>query len=103
MTYIHSLSTLPSELWPSAGGKASSLARMLQPDLVILKSRSPSCGAGEIYDGSFSHVRIPGDGVFAGLLKEEGFRVIADEDAPRVLSEMKLPAAESAGGKACHD
>ena len=79
------------------------LARMLQPDLVILKSRSPSCGAGEIYDGSFSHVRIPGDGVFAGLLKEEGFRVIADEDAPRVLSEMKLPAAESAGGKACHD
>ena len=30
MTYIHSLSTLPSELWPSAGGKASSLARMLQ-------------------------------------------------------------------------
>ena len=87
-----------------AGARAGlALARMLQPDLVILKSRSPSCGAGEIYDGSFSHVRIPGDGVFAGLLKEEGFRVIADEDAPRVLSEMKLPAAESAGGKACHD
>ena len=39
----------------------------------------------------------------AGLLKEEGFRVITDEDAPHVLSEMKLPAAESAGGKACHD
>ncbi len=87
-----------------AGARAGlALARMLQPDLVIQKSRSPSCGAGEIYDGSFSHVRIPGDGVFAGLLKQEGFRVITDEDAPRVLSAMKLPAAESVGGKACHD
>ncbi len=87
-----------------AGAKAGlALARMLQPDLVILKSRSPSCGAGEIYDGSFSHVRVPGDGIFAALLKKEGFRVISDEEAPRVLSEMKLPEAESAGGKACHD
>ena len=87
-----------------AGARAGlALTRMLQPDLVILKSRSPSCGTGEIYDGSFSHVHIPGDGVFAGLLKQEGFRVITDEDAPHVLSAMKLPAAESAGGKVCHD
>ena len=71
-----------------AGARAGlALARMLRPDLVILKSRSPSCGAGEIYDGSFSHVRIPGDGVFAAALKTEGFRVITEEDAPAVLSK----------------
>ena len=54
---------------------------MLQPDLVILKSRSPSCGSGIIYDGSFSHVRVPGDGVFAAMLKKEGFRVMTEEEA----------------------
>ena len=65
-----------------AGARAGlALARMLQPDLVILKSRSPSCGSGIIYDGSFSHVRVPGDGVFAAMLKKEGFRVMTEEEA----------------------
>lgn len=47
---------------------------------AILKARSPSCGAGCIYDGSFSHARVPGDGVFAAMLKEHGFRVFTDEE-----------------------
>ena len=75
-----------------AGARAGlALARFLQPDLVILKSRSPSCGAGEIYDGTFSHVRVPGDGIFARLLKENGFRVITEEEA---LSGEDLSAVE---------
>lgn len=32
---------------------------------AILKARSPSCGSGEIYDGSFTGTRVPGEGVFA--------------------------------------
>ena len=39
---------------------------------ALLKERSPSCGAGEIYDGSFSHTRIPGDGVAAEALRKAG-------------------------------
>ena len=75
-----------------AGGRAGlALARFFQPDLVILKSRSPSCGSGVIYDGTFSHVRVPGDGIFARLLKENGFRVITEEEA---LSGEDLPAVE---------
>ena len=74
---------------------ALQLARMLRPDLVILKSRSPSCGAGEIYDGSFSHVRIPGDGVFAAYLKKEGFRVMTEEEALLALPNMQ-PSIEGA-------
>ena len=46
-----------------------------KPDLVILQSRSPSCGIGMIYDGSFSGKLVPGNGVFATLAKEKGFRV----------------------------
>ena len=45
-------------------------------ELVILQSRSPSCGIGTIYDGTFSKTLIPGDGVFVKLLKENGIRVM---------------------------
>ncbi|MGI6632086.1 MAG: DUF523 domain-containing protein [Bacillota bacterium] len=56
---------------------------------AILKARSPSCGAGSIYDGTFTHTRVSGDGVFAALLKANGFRVYTEEQ----LSEaMRDPA-----------
>lgn len=45
-------------------------------ELVILQSRSPSCGVDIIYDGTFSKTLIPGDGVFVKLLKEHGIRVM---------------------------
>ncbi len=47
---------------------------------AILKSRSPSCGVGRIYDGTFSKRLIPGDGVLAALLKEHGIAVESDEE-----------------------
>ena len=51
-------------------------------ELVILQSRSPSCGVNTVYDGSFSGKLTQGDGVFAALLKENGIAVkdIADLD-----------------------
>ena len=51
-----------------------------QPDLIILQSRSPSCGVKERYDGSFSGKLTEGAGVTAQLLMENGFRVIDVED-----------------------
>ena len=51
-----------------------------QIDLVILQSRSPSCGSKQIYDGSFSGKKIIGQGVFAKMLKENGFQVVDVED-----------------------
>lgn len=41
-------------------------------DMAILQPRSPSCGVDEIYDGTFSGVLVPDDGVFAHLLREHG-------------------------------
>ena len=49
-------------------------------DLAILQSRSPSCGAKKVYDGTFTGKLIPGQGVFAGLLRENGFRVMDCEE-----------------------
>ena len=45
-------------------------------ELVILQSRSPSCGIDTIYDGSFSKTLIPGDGIFVELLKKHGVQVV---------------------------
>ncbi len=49
-------------------------------DLVILQSRSPSCGPKQIYDGTFSKKLVDGKGVFATMLSEHGFRIIDVED-----------------------
>lgn len=59
---------------------------------AILKARSPSCGAGVIYDGSFSHSTTAGDGVTAALLKTNGIDVLTEEDIPHAGGDR--PTAE---------
>lgn len=49
-------------------------------ELAILQSRSPSCGAKEIYDGTFSGRLVKGKGVFAAMLEEEGISAMDVED-----------------------
>ena len=56
------------------------LARLLDCRTAILKARSPSCGCGRIYDGSFSGRLTAGWGCAAELLKEAGLRVMTEED-----------------------
>lgn len=47
---------------------------------AVLKSRSPTCGVRQVYDGSFSGTLVPGMGVLAQALKEAGIRVVDCED-----------------------
>ena len=47
---------------------------------AVMKARSPSCGSGMIYDGTFTGTRIDGDGVAVQLLKKHGIRVITEEE-----------------------
>jgi uncharacterized protein YbbK (DUF523 family) len=51
-----------------------------QPDLVVLQSRSPSCGVKQRYDGTFSGKLVEGAGVTAQLLIDNGFKVVDVED-----------------------
>jgi len=60
--------------------KAIRIVKENNADLVILQSRSPSCGVNTIYDGSFSGKLIHGQGVFSELLKKNGIKVIDVED-----------------------
>ena len=56
------------------------IAQQFKVNVFIAKSRSPSCGCGQIYDGSFSGKLISGDGVTTALLKGNGIRVITEEE-----------------------
>lgn len=47
---------------------------------AILKANSPSCGSDMIYDGTFAGVLIPGDGIFAGMLKERNVPVMSEKN-----------------------
>lgn len=56
------------------------LAKLYGTKLAVLKQRSPSCGCGRIYDGTFSGKIIAGDGVTATLLKKNGISVVSEEE-----------------------
>lgn len=53
------------------------LAQKYDVKKALLKLRSPSCGSKEIYDGTFSHTIIEGDGLTAELFKKNGIEVIS--------------------------
>ena len=54
------------------------IARLFDCDHAVLKERSPSCGFGKIYDGTFSGKLIDGDGLTAKLLAENGIKVLGE-------------------------
>jgi uncharacterized protein YbbK (DUF523 family) len=51
------------------------IAQAFEPKEALLTEKSPSCGCGMIFDGSFSNKFIAGDGVTAALLKKNGIKV----------------------------
>ena len=63
----------------SGAQKALQIAKKKGANYAILKARSPSCGCGEIYDGTFSGTRKCGNGVAAELLMQHGIKVYTEE------------------------
>jgi uncharacterized protein YbbK (DUF523 family) len=60
--------------------QALHIARVTGCRSAILKARSPSCGVGTIYDGSFSRKLVAGDGVLASRLRQEGISVCSEDE-----------------------
>lgn len=56
------------------------LANLFHCRTAVLKANSPSCGCGSVYDGSFTGKLVPGDGLAAALLKENGVFVLTEAD-----------------------
>lgn len=62
------------------------IARLYNCHYAILKERSPSCGYGKIYDGTFSHRLVDGNGVLAELLIKDGITVIGESKISNFLN-----------------
>lgn len=64
--------------YEKGANEALRLCKLFDIKTAILKEKSPSCGSGLIYDGTFSKTLTSGDGVTAKLLKENGIRVLGE-------------------------
>lgn len=65
--------------------KTLELVKKYHIRVAVLKARSPSCGSGMIYDGTFSHTLIQGEGVTAALLREHGVQVFDENHIDEAL------------------
>ena len=65
--------------------EAVKLARLLDCHTAILKERSPACGHGEIYDGTFTNTRTEGDGAAARALIEARVAVYGESEIAEFL------------------
>jgi uncharacterized protein YbbK (DUF523 family) len=69
--------------------KALELARLHNIKLAVLKDGSPSCGSTYIYDGSFSGIKKPGNGITTVLLEENSIRVFNEREIPEAVEYLK--------------
>ena len=67
--------------------EAVRLAKTLGCTVAILKERSPSCGSGTIYDGTFTGTLTEGYGMAAEALVEAGIHVIGESEVTAFLEE----------------
>ncbi len=75
-TVMHKDGTSADEQFRKGAGLALKKVKEAGAELVILQSRSPSCGVRSIYDGTFSGTLISGQGIFARLLTENDIKVL---------------------------
>ena len=65
--------------------KALKLCKYLHITKAVLKENSPSCGTHQVHDGLFRGKKIPGMGVTAKLLKENGIEVYSELEIEKIL------------------
>ncbi len=75
--YITNTGKDVTDAFQKGAQKAWDTISLHEINLAILKSKSPMCGAGEIYDGTFQGKTCEGDGEFTKLLKKKGIKVEA--------------------------
>lgn len=66
------------------------IARELKIDAAILKARSPSCGKGIIYDGTFSGGKKTGNGVTAELLIRNNIKIYTEDELDKFFEENNI-------------
>ncbi|WP_434627317.1 DUF523 domain-containing protein [Pseudomonas sp. Z1-29] len=78
----------------SGAYQALALVREHGIRIAVLKANSPSCGNLLTYDGTFSGVKVRGEGVTAALLKRNGVRVFSELELAEAALTLKALTAE---------
>ena len=65
--------------------EALRLAKLFGCKVAVLKAKSPSCGKGMVYDGTFSRTLTSGDGVTVALLQKNGITVYTEDEIEAIL------------------
>ena len=76
-----------TEAYRRGAEAAVQLARLTGAQAAVLKERSPSCGSGAVYDGTFSRVLTEGWGITAALLRQQGLRVVGESRLEELLRQ----------------
>lgn len=66
--------------------QALAMARLCGCEAVVLKARSPCCGKGQVYDGSFAKRLVAGNGVLAQACMQEGIPVFTEDELEQLDS-----------------
>nr|WP_320119866.1 DUF523 domain-containing protein [uncultured Marinifilum sp.] len=74
-----------SKEFNSGAKKVLDISGILGSKLAILKTNSPSCGYGQIYDGTFSGDKKTGNGITANLLANAGLKILNEENFHSIL------------------
>ena len=74
-----------TEQYRRGAAEAARLCALLGCQAAVLKERSPSCGKGQVYDGTFSRTLTAGDGVTAAVLAEMGVPVYGESQVEELL------------------
>lgn len=75
-----------SEQYRRGAEETLRLCRIYGCEVAVLKERSPSCGSGTVYNGTFSGVLTDGDGVTAELLKVNGIQVYGESELEKLMN-----------------
>lgn len=68
-------------------------AQRAEVPLAVLKAKSPSCGVGLVYDGTYTGTLTAGMGVCARLLAKEGICVVTEDTVKNVKPSVEHPVA----------
>ena len=77
---INALGEEVTEAFDKGAKEALRIAKQEGVVMAILKARSPSCGKGVIYDGTFTGTKVSDSGITCKMLQEQGIAVFSEEE-----------------------
>lgn len=82
---VNSIGEDVTDAYLRGAAEALRLAELSECRAAVLKAKSPSCGKGKVYDGTFSRTLTDGDGVTVALLQKNGITVYTEDEISELL------------------